>query len=650
MEYLTADVKAIAEVLRWNRDRGYYTTVLVGAGMSLSAGIPLAQGIMKEIEKQFPCAADNCPDKTYPAYMAALSPVERRELIGYFVDRAKINLAHLYLGSLVHAGYVDHILTTNFDPLIVRSLVLFNIYPAVYDFAASQTFIPGEAAQRSVFHLHGQRDGFILLNTKSEVEGLYNNLGDLFLDTNRKRSWIVVGYSGENDPVFKRLAEIEVFQHRMYWVGYMEGEPPPHVLENILSPAAKRYAFYVKTYDADSFFVALARELKLEHPPIVRTPFTYLGEVINNIVDKCYVDGREADIMAEARRWVAEASRGFEDRQGFRAQEGMNTEQIERDDLVRRARDIWLGGKYDEVTGLAEDPRSKDIPEVGESLSFALNNRGVELATLARAKSGEGGARLYEEAIDNFRRAAELNPTLHEALTNWGAALGDLAKAKASEEGDRLYGEAIQKCEAALKVRPGSHEALINWGNALRGLAGTKAGEEAEKLYREATQKYEAALKVRPGSHEALINWGATLGDLAKTKAGKEADRLYGEAIQKYEAALKFKPDSYEALTNWASALIYLGRTKGGSERESLLNEALQKCRAAAAIRSGEGAYNMACIYALKGDAGEALSHLGAALMAKPTPSRGHILEDTDLDSIKSTSEFRELMDKYRPQ
>jgi len=738
MEYLTADVKAIAEVLRWNKDKGYYTTVLVGAGMSVSAGIPPALGMMTEIEKQFTCAAANCPDKTYPAYMAALSPVERRELIGSFVDKAKINLAHLYLSSLVQAGYVDHLLTTNFDPLIVRSLALFNIYPAIYDFAASQAFIPGEAAQRSVFHLHGQRDGFILLNTKDEVDGLYKNLGDLFFDTNRKRSWIVIGYSGENDPVFKRLAEIEVFQHRMYWVGYMDKEPPQHVLEKILSPAAKRYAFYVKGYDADSFFVALARELKFEDPPIVRRPFTYLGEVINNIVDKCCIDGRETDIMAEARKFVAEASHGFEERQGFPTQKAMNIEEIKRDDLVRRARDIWVHGKYDELEAIADDPRSKDIPEVGQSLSFALYNRGLELALLAGTKSGEDAVKLYEQAIDNYRKALRLNPNFHEALNNWGnalvhlgetkaddkagklfdeaiqkfeaalklkpdyrdalnnwgttlcdlantkveeeanklfneaiqkfeaalklkpddydalnnwgVALGNLAKAKAGDQADKLFDEAIQKFEAALKLKPDYHEALNNWGNALSYLAKTKSDDEADKLFNVAIQKYEAALKLKPNYHDALYNWGVTLSYLAKTKAGEEADNLFKEAIQKYEAALKFKPDYYDALNNWGVALSDLANMNSGEERESLLNEALRKCQTVETIRKGEGSYNIACIYALKGDTGQALAWLEAALKADSTLSKSHILKDADLDSIKSTSEFKELIDTYRPQ
>ena len=163
MSYNVANIKIIAEQFRWAKNKGFSIAVLLGAGMSESAGIPLAKGMVKEVKKQFPLLAATCKKETYPAYMSLLAPAQRRQLIGSFVDKAKINLAHLYLGALVKENYVDRILTTNFDPLVIRSLALFNIYPAIYDFAASQEFVPGEAAQLSVFYLHGQRDGFVLL-------------------------------------------------------------------------------------------------------------------------------------------------------------------------------------------------------------------------------------------------------------------------------------------------------------------------------------------------------------------------------------------------------------------------------------------------------------------------------------------------------
>ena len=75
----------------------------------------------------------------YPDCMAALERGVRRDLIGAYIDKAKINWAHIALAQLIDGGYVDRVLTTNFDPLISRACALVNSFPAVYDFAASHT-------------------------------------------------------------------------------------------------------------------------------------------------------------------------------------------------------------------------------------------------------------------------------------------------------------------------------------------------------------------------------------------------------------------------------------------------------------------------------------------------------------------------------
>lgn len=252
--------------------------------MSISAGIPSAKGMMDEIKKQFPNLCTTCEKETYPAYMSLLASAQRKQLIGSFIDNAKINIAHLYLGALVKEGYIDRILSTNFDPLVVRSLALFNIFPAVYDFAASQSFIPGEAAQLSLFHLHGQRDGFVLLNTKKELIKHSEKLKNVFQDVNRKRCWIVIGYSGENDPVFQRLGEIDEFQHKLFWIGHKDKEPAKHVIDKIVG-SKQKYGYFLKGYDADKFFLELAKELKLPEPQIISRPFSHLKEAINMITE-----------------------------------------------------------------------------------------------------------------------------------------------------------------------------------------------------------------------------------------------------------------------------------------------------------------------------------------------------------------------------
>ena len=55
---------------------------------------------------------------------------------------------------------------------------------------------------KAVVYLHGQYTGFILINTEGDFERHSHLLGPVFEDAGSGRVWIIVGYSGENNPVF----------------------------------------------------------------------------------------------------------------------------------------------------------------------------------------------------------------------------------------------------------------------------------------------------------------------------------------------------------------------------------------------------------------------------------------------------------------
>lgn len=72
------------------------------------------------------------------------------------VDEAKVNWAHLAIAQLMKHGFVDRVLTTNFDLLVVRACAMVGHYPALYDFATSQALKPADIPGNAVFYLHGQ--------------------------------------------------------------------------------------------------------------------------------------------------------------------------------------------------------------------------------------------------------------------------------------------------------------------------------------------------------------------------------------------------------------------------------------------------------------------------------------------------------------
>ena len=82
---------AVVEDLRTAKDRGRGCTLLIGAGCSVKAGVPAAQGFVDAIEERYGQAYTRAAKKTYPMCMAQLAPTMRRDLIVEYVDNARIN-------------------------------------------------------------------------------------------------------------------------------------------------------------------------------------------------------------------------------------------------------------------------------------------------------------------------------------------------------------------------------------------------------------------------------------------------------------------------------------------------------------------------------------------------------------------------------
>ena len=192
-------VERVAEVLRNSPKGEPGAWLLVGAGCSVEAGIPLARDIINDIQKKHPAAYDATADKSYSACMEELNPGERKRLFRGYVEGAKINWAHIAIACLMKAGYVDKVLTTNFDNLIVRACSLLNFFPAVYDIPQTRNFNTDEMAEQAVVHLHGQVSGFSMLNTNKDLQDNDGKDDSLFSRMANRSPGIVVGYSGEND-------------------------------------------------------------------------------------------------------------------------------------------------------------------------------------------------------------------------------------------------------------------------------------------------------------------------------------------------------------------------------------------------------------------------------------------------------------------
>ena len=157
---------------------------LIGAGCSVSAGIPLGAEIAADCAMRLVRTYSNRQHEE-PDGEAALAwlknngnvaegvtlknaygvlfsdhyqdPVEQQEIIRSAIDKGNgnVNWAHLCLGQLVRDGYVNTVLTTNFDQLVLDGIVRTGLIPVVADGVESLARIKDRPEHPQVVHLHG---------------------------------------------------------------------------------------------------------------------------------------------------------------------------------------------------------------------------------------------------------------------------------------------------------------------------------------------------------------------------------------------------------------------------------------------------------------------------------------------------------------
>lgn len=215
-------------------------TLLVGAGISVSAGIPTAYNLMKIAIENFPsyfneneieiAKSSDLSELNYNEVMTKLSNTKRKELFKWFIEgnkekgikKAKLNFAHIAIAELFKQGYFNRILTVNFDPLLIHACYMVGMYPlpAIYDVGAMGKVNAELLHDPSIVYLNGQHVGFIQRNTTDQLKSHKETLQQIVRSTGCTRTWIIAGYSGENDPLMDALKELRPFNNWLYWLEY----------------------------------------------------------------------------------------------------------------------------------------------------------------------------------------------------------------------------------------------------------------------------------------------------------------------------------------------------------------------------------------------------------------------------------------------
>lgn len=365
-----SNIDMIAHLLRESKiESQNKPIVFLGAGMSATGGIPLANAIAKDIldkySKNPKVKSLDKADHTYSKLMKCLTPSERNKLLNKYIEEAKVNAGYLYLANLIKQGYVDYVLTTNFDNLILRAMAMYNLFPAQYDLSMLKSMPTAPIEKQSVTFLHGTYRGLMMLNTPEEMESVIEPCTNLLNRIQENRTWIVVGYSGE-DPLLQRIASLTSFTNNLYWVTYKDSEPSQRV-KNELLDKPNTNAYVVKGCDADNFFMRLHAELNLGTPDILDNPFTSLLHTMDSIIENEEINTR----LEINKRMIRDAIKRYEENV---TPKGYTKSKKEIDLLIKEVIKYYTESSFEENQDRIEDIRQEAILLNNENLNEELSS------------------------------------------------------------------------------------------------------------------------------------------------------------------------------------------------------------------------------------------------------------------------------------
>jgi hypothetical protein len=319
---------------------------LIGAGCSLSAGVPLAaevamraiiglaetyglDGLASKSASQTTRAnaalralvdAERVPAKFFhtddtPRWGELYSyifsehikhPNEQRALISRLVttEAFDLNWAHACLGELVKKQYVHTVLTTNFDQLVLKGIIRTGIVPVVADGLESLSRISPTPQWPQVVHLHGSmhtyeiRNSYAALRETEDHLGLQRMMHSILKETT---VLVVVGYSGGEEGIMSLLQEAADSLPRMvvYWIAY---ESDYAGLSQRARDFLERgeYKFFILDQKADDFFNMLLGELGVGPPNWIKNPL----EVLTTQAQIKYSDITSDDVAGLIKSYV----------------------------------------------------------------------------------------------------------------------------------------------------------------------------------------------------------------------------------------------------------------------------------------------------------------------------------------------------------
>jgi signal transduction histidine kinase len=305
------------------RQRLGKTIFLLGAGCSVTAGIPLAKDIAKELvcrlALDYSTTNSKSPDPIEAIeslikynklpknllkgneidWNAAynfiftthyVTPKETKPIFFDICDRAagKLNWAHLCIGELVRSGYVATVLTTNFDQLALEGIARTGRLPVVADGLESLNRINGDPNYPQLIQIHGSRHTYYLRNSIADTDliGESHAARHAIDELMRNASvFVAIGYGGRERGLMKLLIEGSNRwpDTRIFWTTFPSDTS--EINDNIRTLMnTSRYSSVIIGQDADLFFLELLDLLGMLPPMLIQDPMYIVKEISGSLV------------------------------------------------------------------------------------------------------------------------------------------------------------------------------------------------------------------------------------------------------------------------------------------------------------------------------------------------------------------------------
>lgn len=485
---IEGQVDYIAHLLKEAKDKQYNKPIVfIGAGMSVTGGIPSAGEIAKEILAKY---KDNPKikklskeERVYTNLMACLTTAERNALLNHYMDKAKVNVGYIYLAHLIKEGYIDYVLSVNFDNLILRAMAMYNMFPPTYDLSILKDLTTDRIEKQSVTYLHGTHRGLWMLNTDKELKKISQICSPFLNKIADRRTWIVIGYSGD-DKVLDHIADLGSFTNDLYWVTYKDNEPSKRVKDRLLDQDNSN-SYIVKGYDADSFMLRLHSEVGLKTPDILYKPFTTLQNTINSIVE---ISDEHKNIKGQleiTKGHIKDAIRLYEE---GAARRNYTTKEINIDLLKKEILKYTTEESFDENADRIEEIRkeAKEIhdEDLNNGLIKLYFHWGIKIYNQANRHKKEN---LYKQAAEKYEIASDINPNISDFYYCWGQAMTPIA---IQDQNIELYHKILEKYKIATRLKPTANVYFYDWAYSLMELGKLL---KSNKIIHEALEKAQKA-------------------------------------------------------------------------------------------------------------------------------------------------------------